>query len=322
MIVWLLTATLAFADSTDPADLLAEARRRAVVGDFEGTQIVAREALEIEGDHEDEARYLLGLGLEYAGDPGAAVAIYEDLLAEVDDPVQREHITFRRAEALGRAGRYEDALTQLAELGDPTTRAPGDRVKMELLRGLWELELPSRKDEASGLARVQRTLESAAPVDAPQHQAMARARLAELAAAEARQIDFRGRKKKKARRLEDRAKLVTLASDQLVPLVRLESPRQTLRTFLEVGRAFEAFGQAMLDESRVRGLNRAQREIYAAERADQVEAVWVKASRYYDRGIQYAETMGWEGPEADALREALSNVIERVDALAEDPTES
>ena len=306
---------LGMALATSHEDLLSEARRRAVVGDFEGTQIVAREALEIAGDHGPEARYLLALGLEYAGEPHQALQIYEALLAEAPSDAS-DDLRFRRAEALGRLGRYPEALAQLDELGLQAARTPGDRVKLELLRGLWELELRDKQTEEQGVQRIVDTLEGAAAFDAPAHQAMARARLAELAAGQAALIEFEGGKKRKARRLEERATLVTLASDQLVPMIQLETPQWTLPTFLVAGRAFEAFGQAMLDESRVRGLNRRQRPIYETGRNEKVEAVWVKASRYYDRGLQYAELTGWQGAETEALREALAGVVQRVDDLA------
>lgn len=311
MIALLLTVALA-----SPAeDLLSEARRRAVVGDFEGVQIVAREALDLQGEHQREARYLHALGLEFGGKPHDALAIYDALL---DDSAgdSRADVQFRRAETLGRLGRYPEALAQLDELGPAAARTPGDTVKLELLRGLWELELRDKRLEEQGLTRIRDTLSGAAQHDAPAHQAMARARLAELAAGQAADIELRGGKRKKARRLQERASLVGIAKDQLVPMIHNEAPQWTLPTFLVAGQAFEDFGQALLDESRVRGLNKRQRPIYEIERAKKVEAVWVNASQYYDRGLQYAEMTGWQGAETEALRVALSRVVARVDALA------
>ena len=287
-----------------------------MTGDFDGTQMLALDALEIPGDHLDEAKYLLALGLEYGGQPTEAIALYDELLSTIQDDQRLNDVRFRRAEALGRAGRYEEALAQLDALGDDT-RSPSDEVKVELLRGLWELELPSKESERIGLERIRNTLEGAAKIDAPSHQAMARARMAQLAAAQAKTILFKGNKKKKGLRLEARAGLVKLTSDQIVPMISLESPRSTLATFLVAGQAYEEFGQAMLEESKVRGLNKRQRPIYENERQEHVEQIWVKASRYYDRGIQYAEMVGWRGPEAEALQTALDQVVTRVDALAD-----
>lgn len=317
MLTWLLCgwASVSIA-AADPQELLAEARRRAVVGDFEGTQIVAKQALEQPGPHDAEARYLLALGLEYGGRPEEALALYDVLLSAFTDPGRLADVRFRRAETLARLGRHEAALAQLDELGG-AERTPGDRIKIDILRGLSELESSDRKIEEIGFERIQAALATAAPIDAPWHQAQARARLAELAVNEAETIAFRGSRKRKARLMDDRAALVTLAADQIVPMIALEAPQWLLPTFLAAGRAHEDFGVAMLAESKVRGLNEAQRALYDQRVRERVEQVWVRASQYYDRGLQYAELTGWEGPETEALRAALAQVVARVDALAE-----
>lgn len=300
--------------ASDPEALLAEARRRAVVGDFEGTRIVATEALETPGPHDAEARYLLAMGLEYGGRPEEALPIYDALLAAFSEPGRAADVRFRRAETLLRLGRHAEALAQLDEISG-AERTPSDRIKVDLLRGLCELESTDRAVEEVGFERIRAALDTAAPIDAPWHQAMARARLAELAVNEAATIAFRGSRRKKAKQMDERAALVTLASEQIVPMIELEAPQWLLPTFLAAGRAHEDFGAAMLAESRVRGLSESQRALYDERVRERVEQVWVRASRYYDRGLQYAELAGWEGPETEALRAALAEVVGRVDEL-------
>jgi hypothetical protein len=99
-------------------------------------------------------------------------------------------------------------------------------------------------------------------------------------------------------------------------MLPLEVPGPALASFIEVGQAYESFGQAMLDETKVRGLSEDQRLIYQQERDAKVESVWVNASRYYDRGLQYASIVGWAGPEVGHLRKAMTHVVERTEALA------
>ena len=198
-----------------------------------------------------------------------------------------------------------------------TVAIPADQLKVSILDSLWQLESRNRKEEREGLAGLVAALSQAAPIDARRYQALGRSRLADLAAAQARDIAFRGNKRKKAKRLETRAALVQVATDELITMVHLEVPGPTLETFLVVGTAYVDFGQAMLDESRVRGLSDDQRSIYEAERTSRVEGVWVNATRYFDRGLQYAERVGWAGPEVEDLRVAMTAVVQRTEALAD-----
>lgn len=295
--------------------LLDETRRRLVVGDFEGAQIVAEEVLQSPGQHQEDAQYLWAMSLEYQGDFDRAVETYDALMLEVDEGRFLDDIAFRRAETLGKATRFDEALDQLEALDDDAARTPADRIKMELLRGLWLVE--SRKGEKEGLTLLFETLEQAATIDARSHQALARARLAELSLGQSLDIQFRGPSRRKGKQMEERASLLGFATRQLTEVIRLDSPRDALPLFLQLGQAYEAFGEAMLDETRVRRLNDEQRAIYEEERTEKVIAVWVNASRFYDRGHTYALNMSWEGPDLEALRLALSEVVERIDALDE-----
>ncbi|NCG20115.1 MAG: hypothetical protein GWP91_13990, partial [Rhodobacterales bacterium] len=62
-------------------------------------------------------------------------------------------------------------------------------------------------------------------------------------------------------------------------------------------------------------LSRDQRVMYEEERQTQVVGVYVKASRYLDRGAQYAEITHWAGPEAEALNVGLKRIQQKVESL-------
>ena len=315
---WLLALALAQTPAS-PDELLDEARRRGVIGDFEGMRAIAKEALAQDGVDDINARYLLAMSWEFDGQPDEALALYDDLLEEDPSDVFRHDLYFRRAETLGRALRFTDALDQLHQLPEEALTRPADQLKVAILDSLWRLESPSRRDERAALEDLMAALGSAAPMDAVPYQALGRARLAELLVNQADALPFRGPKRRKGKRLEERAALVQAATDELVAMVPMEAPIPTLETFLLVGEAYVAFGQAMLEESHVRGLSPDQRVLYESERAGRVEGVWVNASRYFDRGIQYSQRVGWVGPEVDALRQALTSVVERTEALASSP---
>lgn len=307
-----LLTSLTFA-APDRDAMLDEARRRMVVGDYAGAQIVAEEVLQSPGRYTLDARYLQAMSLEYQGEYGRAIAMYDDLLTEVRPSRFFDDIAFRRAEALGKAARFDEALDQLDRLQADAARTPADHIKMDLLRGLWLLE--TRRGEKDGLTLLFATLDRATTVDARAHQALARARLAELSLNQSLDIPFRGTSRRKGKQMDERASLLSFATQQLTEIVRLDSPANALPLFIQLGGAYEAFGEAMLNESRVRRLNDDQRAIYEAERKEKVVAVWVNASRFYDRGHTYALNLSWEGSDVQALRVALADVVERIDAF-------
>jgi len=291
-----------------PRELLDEARRRMLLGDYEGARIVAEQALERDGDHQLDAHYLLGMGWEYDEQPKKALEIYERLLEEMPEGESTDDVVFRKAEALGRDARYAEALEVLDTLGDPMERKDNDRVKMELLKGLWEIE---RGGTIAGVTRIVTTLESATVVDSPWHQAMARAKLISIGVAQADEIAFKGGKKKKARQLQERGQLVGLAEEQLVQIIGLDKPVWALHGFVDVAHGYRAFGQAMLDESNVRVKKRAL-PVYEEQRDSQVTQVWVKATKRLDRGIQYANQIGWT---SDPLNELEADYIDLMAAI-------
>ncbi len=294
-----------------PRDLLDEARRRMLIGDYEGARIVAEQSLQRPGDHELDAQYLIGMGWEYDGEPERALDIYEGLLEDWPEGESTDDVVFRKAEALGRDKRYDEALSVLGTLGDPAQRKDSDRVKMELLKGLWEVELG---DTMGGVARLVETLDTATVVDSPWHQAMARGRILTVGIDQADLIAFKGRKKKKARQLEERGTLVGLAEQQLVAIIGLDRPVWALHGFVDLAHGYLAFGQAMLDESKPR-VKKSARSEYEQQRKEMVTQVWVKASKRLDRGIQYAHQVGWTTEPLDKLETDYAEVMAAIEAL-------
>jgi tetratricopeptide (TPR) repeat protein len=295
----------------DPNDLLEEGRRRLLLGDYEGARIVVGQALERDGDHHLDATYLLGMGWEYDGKPNKALAIYEDLLVDWPAEKSMDDLIFRKAEALGRDRQFEAALQALSDLSDDATRTSADQVKVALLRGLWEMETDA---PIAGMTRVVTTLDAAEPTDAPWHQAMARASVIRVVIDQASDIAFRGTKKKKARQVTARGQLVGFAETQLVKIIQLDRPVWALEGFIDVAHGYMSFGQAMLDESKPRVKKRA-RDAYEEERRERVVQVWVKATKRLDRGVTYANQLGWTGQPLPQLEADLSEVMAAIESL-------
>lgn len=295
-----------------PAELLAEARKRMLRGDYDGVRLLTTELAQRPDADLRAARYLTAMSWELGGDPARALPLYDALLAEQPHDAD---VAFRRAETLGRLGRHGEALAQLDQVEDLGDWTGGDRMQLDLLRAVFELEAGFKPRRP--LVRLQEALERAQPHEAPYYQARGRHLLVRMAVRDAEALAFDGRERKKRRRMEQRAALVRIATDQTVALIALEVPELVLDGLLALGQAHEAFGDAMLQESwrgRLRRLDPDQRAHYEAERAQRVEALWVKAARFYDRGLRHAADIGFEGPVTGALARAHQAVTLRIEA--------
>ncbi len=292
LLVWLALLP-ALADAADPDDLLHEARARVRHGDYEGVRIVAEEALAIEGDHQRAAQYLIALSWEMGGAPDRALPIYESLIDAWPRRQVPDDLVFRRAECLGRLHRYRQARRQLRALGEPAERPALDQLKIEVLQGVWDLELGR---DRRGYRELAEALDAADPGTGRWYQALARHAILVSAVEQARAHDLGGRGGPPA--LEARAALVEVAKTQLVELIRLEEPAFSLEGFLLLGRTHADLGQAMLDAS-----------LYP----ERVEAVWTKGTMYFDRGLELAARSAWTGEPVPTLRAELEALTERVE---------
>lgn len=306
MLSWLLLLTAAVA--ADPHQLLDETRQRARVGDFDGAVITARQAVGIPGPHARQADYLLALSLEYSGSLEEALALYDALLATGPD----DDAAFRRAETLGRLRRWSDARDALRRLGPADQRPAGDQMKITVLLGLWEIE---RGHERRGLKALHAALDGAASSASPFYQGRARARIAELALNASETMDFRGGDRKKARTLERRAQHVVDAKEQLEAVIALDEPAATLPTLAAVARAHASFAEALMAEPPLRRLNADQQASYTAQLEERAEALFVKALRYYTKGVEYGHAVGWSATPVPEMVSEIDRITARVDTL-------
>jgi len=306
-LVLILTA---LASPADPAELLEEARHRALRGDYEGTRIVLAEALRVPGDHHLQARYLDALAWEYDGDLTRALQLYDEMLQDWPEDLSADDVLFRRAETLGRLGRFREADRQLRALDGE--RPASDQLKIDLLHGIWHLEAGKQR---RGLNEVTVALADVEPDQAPWHQAQARLALIRVLVDSARPIPMRGSDRKKQRRLTSRTAFVRAAEDQLSAMIPLDATPHTLDGLLLVGAAYMDFGQAMRDEPELRRLNPLERTYYRSELNKRIEVVWIKGGLFFDRGLQYAASTGWQGPQVEELDAAHTDSQERIESL-------
>jgi tetratricopeptide (TPR) repeat protein len=294
-----------------PEDLLHLARERLRHGDYEGVRIVAEQALEIPGDHQRTAQYLIAMSLELGGDPDEALRLYDALEAAWAVSAVPDDLRFRRAECLGRLGRYGEARAELGRL-TRVERPALDQLKIDALLGIWTLELGHTR---RGLRSLERTLAGAEAGVGTYYQAAARHAILAGAIDDAEQIAFVGGDRAKRRDLERRTGLIRIANDQLAAIILTDETSFSLDGFLRLGRAHASLGRALLDESPIRGLTDEQLAINRGLLEERVRAIWVRGTLYYDRGIQLAARMGWTGEPVPTLRAEHEALVDQVDGM-------
>ena len=295
----------------DPEQLMHLARERARHGDYEGVRIVASQALEMEGDHQRTAQFLIGMSYEFGGDPLEALEIYDALVAAWTPSKVPDDLRFRRAECLGRLERYDEALAEIEALPD-IERPPLDQLKIDVLQSIWELDAGKERD---AYKRLTNALGSVAPDEGSYYQALARHAILANAVEAANEIKFSGSDRKKGRLLEERASLIEIGNEQLAEIVRLEEIQMALDGFLQLGRAHQRLGADLLDESNMSRLTPEQLAKNRDLLRKKVEMVWVKSSLYYDRGMQLASRMDWTGEPVPTLKSEYDALIREVDGL-------
>ncbi|MEQ1504216.1 MAG: tetratricopeptide repeat protein [Myxococcota bacterium] len=304
----------AAAQSADPDELLHLARERMRHGDFAGVRLVADEALAVPGDHQRTAQYLIAMSWELGGDPTQALALYDALeqAAGADVP---DDLRFRRAECLGRLARYDEARDELRQL--PNVDRPAlDQLKIDVLEGIWDLELGRERRGYRGLGDA---LDRAEPGVGTYYQAAARHAILARATDAAALLVFDGSDRAKGKALEQRAALIEVGNEQLAEIVRTEETGFALDGFVRLARAHRDLGQDLLDESPLVKLTEAQRAINRDLLEDKVEAIWTKATLYYDRGLGLAARMDWTSEPVGTMHAEYDAVVAMVDRLTARP---
>lgn len=314
LLAFLFSVPAAAQDAATPDDLVHLARERARNGDYEGARLVAEEAAAVPGPHQRTARYLVALSWEYDGDLEQALALYGALLAE--EPGD-EDVVFRRAEVLGKLGRYAEARDQLDVLfhgNGVKGRAPADELKLRLLEATWDLELGKAR---RGLKRLDRALAAADPATAPWYQGLARRAIVAHATSTAEALVFVGSDGEKERALEQRAALIALAEQELAALVRLDpsATEHALDGFVRLARTYEDLGDDLLAESPLVKLTEEQRALNRKLLLERVEKVWVKGTLYYDRGLELAATRDWTAEPVPTMHAGHDALVAKVDSL-------
>lgn len=308
--------------AASPHEWLALAWKRGHQGDWDGARIAAERAAETPGDHQEEARYTLGFAQEWSRDNAKALATYDQLLSDWPSGSRTVDARFRRAEVLGKMGRHREALAGLRDaVGNGKGLDADDRLKVDLLRGTWEL---ARGKASKGRKLIEASLADAVPTQVPWYQGMARSALADRVALEARARVLRGKPGPDKKTLPKRAQALLDIEAQIDRTIDLAEPRWILEELLTLGAAYDQLGGDLL-AAPVPKLPPLSDEIYRKEVARRAETVRVKGLRAYELAIEHAAKVNYVGPERDrclAARDAIQAAIEgaSIEAAATAPT--
>lgn len=290
-----------------PEERLHLARERARHGDWDGARLVLAPLLDAPAPDGFTARYLAALTLEFEGRLDDALSGYDALL--IEDPTP--DVVFRRAETLGKLGRYDDARAALRDLPAAAVGTPADQVKVDVLEASWDL---ARGKERRGEKHLRRLVDAPASSEPTFYLALARLDLLRLATRRAEALVFTGPDAERARNLQRRAALVLEAEEQLADLIRLGETRAALDGFVAVAHTYLDLGDDLDAEPIPGGLTDAQAAVYREELGGRVEQVWVKSTLYCDKGLEYAARQDWTAAPVPALVAERALAESRIDA--------
>lgn len=294
-------------DSADQR--LAAARQRIRERDHEGARILLRQVRDKHPEGAEEATYLMGVTWELDNHPEEAIPLYREALKRWPDGGRQADLRFRLAESWGTAGRPRKAIRLLGRV--PTADlTESDLLKMELIRGVWELQAGRNH---KGLARLEEALGTAGPEDATFYQAKARAHIAGKMLEDAARLDLKARGERQARQLTGRAELITAAEHQVAAIAPLNEPEWALEGLFLTALAYEQLGDDLIDAPTPRELTPEQAAIYEEQIAQRAGIVRTKAARYYKKGLDLAERLDWRSSRVDKLQGGYDSVVSKLE---------
>jgi tetratricopeptide (TPR) repeat protein len=292
-------------------ELVTEAWRRVEIGDFEGSRIVAQQAIDRDPAAWGRATAAIGASWELAGDPGRAIPVYDSVLMRDPTGPLADHMRLRLAECYGALGDTDAAFARLATLGDPADRAPDDALKIRLLTGIWQLDSGDRKH---GLKTLGAALGGAPAGHVTFYQAKARAAIARSLCAQSNELGLVGSQKKQVKLLKQRTDLILAAERQVEASAELEEPEWVMEGLLVLGEAYEHVGDDLigLPPPPELAANDEAIGIWNETVKKKADVLYTKASVYYDQGIEVSTRLTWTSPRLAKLEAAKAAVETKV----------
>jgi tetratricopeptide (TPR) repeat protein len=296
-----------------PADRLEEGWERVRRGDYEGGAIMADQVLATgQAAFEEEALYLKGFSLEWAGQLEEALGIFDDILGRWPDGRYYRDSLFRKTETLGKLGRYAEALNLLkTNFESDKDLSEADHIKIDLLKGIWLLEQGKSKP---GMRVIATGLDRSSPDQVTWYQGQANSALVKEIVSRIESLTLKGGKAKMRKRLTEQAALINAAETLLKMTLDLKEPAWILDQIHSIGNAYQILGDH-LRAAPVGALDVLQRATYEQELRARIETVYIKGLKYYELGLKHADRVQWAGHRTEGLRTARDELAAKIEAL-------
>lgn len=296
-------------ERSDAQELTDEGWRRIELGDNEGARLLAVQARRRPGADHGELAYMEALSWAFAGDHDNALARLNDVLVVFPGHRRAGDAAFRIALVHDEAGHPSEARGALGALKPWKSLPLEAQHKVALCDAAWLIDIGRTR---RGIRRLRNTMEDVTE-GLTWYRARAVRSLLDLALDQAARLRFDGPERRFPKVLEARATLISAAEAQVALMIDLEEPEFVLRGLYQLGQAYEAVGDDLL-AAPMPELSKNQLDIYQHEVARRAANQWIKASRYYDLGLEHAGSVHWEGPLLDQLVSAHAAVAARIEA--------
>lgn len=272
------------------ADLLDEGVALRRVGAFDDAEAMLRQASRMGEGLGDQVQYQLGVLHEVQERWSQAIEVYASLVEQWPEGETAPDARFRRAYCLEELGLHKEAIQAVKALQVDGQWSEDDSRTMHLQRGITEIGVGR---ERKGIRRILKHLSSGKD-DRTWIRAKARLALVRAQTHTAKEVVLKG-DKKAARRLKQRAALISAAEKQAIVMFNLGEPEFALEGLLMLGDAYLQLYEDMLSYPPPRSIAPADQEAYRQAVKQEAGILKAKAHARYDEGVRVAARTQWVG---------------------------
>lgn len=272
------------------SELLDEAVALRRVGAFADAEGYLRRAAQRDEGFGEQVQYQIGVLFEVQEHWNAAIEVYETVAERWPDSATAADARFRRAYCLEELGLHKEATQAVKSLQADGRWSDEDTRSMNLQRGITELRAGR---DRKGIRRILKNL-SGGSDDRTWIRAKARLALVRAQVASSGEIVLKG-DKKAARRLKQRAALISAAEKQAIVMFNLGEPEFALEGLLLLGDAYLQLYDDMLGYPPPRSIAPEDHEVYRQAVREKAAILKAKAHARYDEGVRVAARTQWVG---------------------------
>ena len=289
------------------AELLDEGVALRRIGAFDEADVALQQAASLTEGLNKQVQYQIGVLHEVQERWSEAIDVYEAVAERWPGTETAADARFRRAYCLEELGDHKAATGAVKALQRDGKWSADDQRTMNLQRGITELRAGQ---ERKGIRRILKQLSSGED-DRSWIRAKARLALVRAQVSAAQSVALVG-DRKAARRLKQRASLISAAENQAIVMFNLGEPEFALEGLLLLGDAYLALYEDMLSYPPPKSITPAEHEAYRDVVEQKAAILKAKAHARYDEGVRVAARTQWVGSvtqrlmkKRDATRDAV-----------------